>query len=217
MEQYAPLHHHLLERYQEWKRNKYPSLQNLYTDLELHGQNPDFMVIACCDSRLPVSEIFGEKAGEIFVHRNIANLVPVYSKQDMQHSCTSSTIEFAVKTLKIKHILVIGHSGCGGVAHYDSLCQKNHVVANPNKDFISNWVEILSPAYAKVQHIANHAERLEALEKQAILVSLENLLSFPYVKESVENGTLSISGLWYKLSKGQLYYYKTSSKQFEVV
>ena len=152
------------------------------------GQRPEIMVIGCCDSRVSPEVIFDASPGEIFVARNVANLVPPYETAGKYHGA-SAAVEFAVQALKVKHIVVLGHEKCGGI---EALMAGGEALAGT--DFIANWLSLLRPAAQTVEKKGNHAERRRALEQATIDLSLANLMSFPWVAQLVERGALQLHG-----------------------
>jgi carbonic anhydrase len=186
---------YLLERYNDWKETSFPESRDWFRKLAEEGQHPKAMVIACCDSRVAINSVFGQRTGELFVHRNIANLVPPYTP-DGNHHGTGAAVEFAVKHLKVEHILVMGHSRCGGVAGCIAMCEGDAAEFDEDASLIGRWLDVLRPGYKSVADIEDPADRQTALEKEGIHVSLENLLGYPFVKSAVDAGTLSLHGLW---------------------
>jgi carbonic anhydrase len=207
MIQASPLPTFLVDRHRHWREALGPEARARLAKLAREGQDPTTMIVACCDSRVMVGDLFGAEAGEIFVHRNIANLVPSYEADGVQRG-TSATVEYAVKTLKVKHIIVMGHYGCGGVQG----CLKQHGAPadDPSRSnsFVSRWLEILEPRVEPVleRHLGPD-ETLRALEHQAVLLSLENLMTFPFVSEAVTEGRLQLHGIWNYIHGGVLEYY----------
>ncbi|WP_107498450.1 carbonic anhydrase [Thalassobius sp. I31.1] len=193
---------YLTHRYQGWKATTYEGNKAWYRRLA-DGQHPRAMVISCCDSRVHVTALFGAEQGEFFIHRNIANLVPPYAP-DGDHHGTSAAIEYAVNALKVAHVIVMGHSSCGGVAGCDGMCSGTAPELEEKMSFVGRWMDILRPGYERVKHIEDETERRTALEKEAVLVSLENLMGFPFVAEAVKSGDLSIHGLWNDIASGGL-------------
>lgn len=173
------------------------------------------MVISCCDSRVHVTSIFGADQGEFFIHRNVANLVPPYAP-DTDHHGTSAAVEYAVTTLKVSHLIVLGHSGCGGVQGCYDMCSGAAPELNEESSFVGRWMDILRPGYDRLPS-GETATRVRALEKEAVLVSLENLLSFPFVTDAVENGSLTLHGLWNDIGEGGLEAYDSDIKDFVVI
>lgn len=186
---------YLLDRYKDWKETSFPDNRDWFRKLADEGQHPKAMVIACCDSRVAINSVFGQRTGELFVHRNIANLVPPYTP-DGNHHGTGAAVEFAVKHLKVEHILVMGHSNCGGVAGCIAMCEGHAPEFDEAESLIGRWLDVLRPGFATVADIEVAEDRQTALEKEGIHVSLENLLGYPFVRDAVENGTLSLHGLW---------------------
>ena len=165
------------------------------------GQAPSVMVIACSDSRVHPSTIFDAKPGEVFMVRNVANIVPPCEHSGAYHG-TSAALEFAVNTLKIKHILILGHSGCGGVAA--SFAKSDD---HPIGDFIGPWVGIIDDIRDEV--CAAHPDASDAalhthLEVANVRHSLENLLTFPFMQDAVEAGTVTLLGAWFDIEKAEL-------------
>jgi len=203
MTDYHPLPQYLVQRYNGWKATTYAENQTWYRRLASEGQSPRAMVISCCDSRVHVTSIFGAEQGEFFIHRNIANLVPPFSPDGTYHG-TSAAVEYAVGALKVTNLIVLGHSNCGGVAGCESMCTGNAPELEKSSSFIGRWMDILRPGYERVKDIKDRAERTTALEKEAVMVSLENLMTFPFVQKAVSDGTLSLHGLWVDIGEGSL-------------
>ena len=171
------------------------------------------MVISCCDSRVHVTSIFGADQGEFFIHRNIANLVPPFDPDGAQHG-TSAAVEFAVTALKVAHILVMGHSGCGGAKGCIEMCSGADPALAEKTSFVGRWLDILRPGYERVKHIEDMGNLQGAMERQAVTVSLENLMTFPFVAEAVKSERLSLHGLWHDIGNGGLEYFDAESGGF---
>ena len=137
----------LIDRYKNWKSSEYLKKEVQLRKLASFGQSPSTMIIACCDSRIHATSIFGAEEGEFFIHRNIANLVPPYSPDGENHG-TSAAIEYAIKELKVKHLIILGHKDCGGIKYGHIM---NSSSENTNYEFINKWLSILLPAYNKIQ------------------------------------------------------------------
>ncbi len=210
-----PLPSYLIQRYQGWKATTYAQNEPWYRRLAENGQNPRAMVISCCDSRVHVTSIFGAEQGEFFIHRNIANLVPPYEPNSDRHG-TSAAVEYAVTALKVAHIIVLGHSNCGGVDGCHDMCAGTAPELEAETSFIGRWMDILRPGFERVKSMPDIAERKRALEKQAVLVSLENLASFPFVAASMESGHLSLHGLWTDTGEGSLEHYHPEAGFIEI-
>jgi len=164
------------------------------------------MVISCCDSRVHVTAIFGAEQGEFFIHRNIANLIPPFSPNGDYHG-TSAAIEYAVTSLQISKIIVLGHSNCGGVNGCHDMCAGKAPELEKESSFIGRWMDILRPGYEKVKHILDEEERKEALGKEAVLISLKNLQTFPFIKDAIGKDKLNLYGLWTHIGQGDLEHY----------
>lgn len=209
----SPIPKYLIERYRSWKATEYEKNKNWFYHLATEGQHPRAMVISCCDSRVHITSIFGAETGEFFIHRNIANLVPPYAPNEDYHG-SSAAIEYAVKNLNVDHIIILGHSNCGGVRMCHDICS-NHKADNKDDDeFISQWIDILKPGYERIDKSKTAAEQVNQLEKEGVLISLENLVGFPFVKSALENGTLTIHGLWNDIGEGNVEYYDAEKKKF---
>ncbi len=211
-----PLPKHLVHRYQGWKATTYDENKAWYQRLNEYGQNPRSMIISCCDSRVQVTSIFGADSGEFFIHRNIANLVPPYQK-DMEYHGTSAAIEYAVQTLKVSNIMVLGHSNCGGVQGIYPYFSGMTPELYDKTTFVRRWLEILRPGYDRLPKYSNSEDTIKALEKQTVLVSLENLVGFPFIKSALEEERISLHGLWHNIGSGILSYYNSETRSFELV
>ncbi|WP_170582306.1 carbonic anhydrase [Ruegeria arenilitoris] len=208
-----PLPSYLVKRYHGWKATSYSENQAWYRRLATDGQRPRAMVISCCDSRVHVTSIFGADQGEFFIHRNIANLVPPYEPDGERHG-TSATIEYAVTALKVAHLIVLGHSQCGGVQGCIDMCKGEAPQLEAKESFVGRWMDILKPKFDLVSDVEDPAEQARQFERQAVVASLENLMTFPFVAEAVQNGSISLHGLWTDIGEGGLEYYDPSGKKF---
>lgn len=216
MDHAKPLPTYLAQRYHGWKATTYAENKAWYRRLADEGQHPRAMVISCCDSRVHVTSIFGADQGEFFIHRNIANLVPHYTP-DGDHHGTSAAVEYAVSVLKVAHVIVLGHSNCGGVQGCHAMCSGAAPELEEKTSFIGRWMDILRPGYEKVSGLADPKEQIKALEKESVLISLNNLMTFPFVREAVESERMTIHGLWTDIGEGGLHYYNPTQKTFEPI
>lgn len=216
MKHARPLPNYLLQRYQGWKATSYAENQAWYRRLATEGQRPRAMVISCCDSRVHVTSIFGADQGEFFIHRNIANLVPPY-EPDGDHHGTSAAVEYAVTVLKVAHLVVLGHSSCGGVQGCIDMCQGKAPELEEKTSFVGRWMDILRPKYVLVEDETDPATQARKFEKLAVTASLENLMTFPFVADRVETGELSLHGLWTEIGEGGLEYFSPESGDFQPV
>ena len=207
-----PLPEKLVSQYKTWKSEGFDGA--LFGDLA-GGQSPMAMVISCCDSRVQSTEIFDMPAGSFFIHRNIANLVPPYATCGDAHG-TASALEYAVKALKVPHLIIMGHSACGGVQACYDMCENNVAAADAGFEFVGHWLETLRPAHDRVSGDDGTA-RLVSLGHEGVVGSLDNLMSYPFIAEAVAAGTLSLHGLWHDIGPGDLYALNTESGKFEAV
>lgn len=185
----------LIAGFKSFRETYYEEQPDFYRSLVEKGQKPDVMVIACSDSRVNPSIIAKAEPGELFIVRNVANLVPPYEPDSHYHG-TSAAIEFAVRDLNVEHIIVLGHSHCGGIR---CLCE-GHEDAK-NREFIDGWMSIVEQA--RDDSLKGEAQ-LRNVEREAVKVSLDNLLTFPWVKRRVEDGRLKLHGWLFDLEAGEL-------------
>ena len=192
----------LLAGYHAFMGGRYSGESERYRNLARNGQTPETMVIACCDSRAAPETIFDAGPGELFVMRNVANLVPPY-EPDGRHHSTSAALEFAVQSLKVKHIVVLGHGRCGGIR---AALDPAAAPLSPG-DFIGKWMGLVAPAAEAVagNEMMTRGERQTALERISIRYSLTNLRSFPCIKILEGKGKLSLHGAWFDISTGELW------------
>jgi len=209
----SPLPKYLVNRYKDWKLTSYIKNSKYFKKMATQGQSPKAMIISCCDSRVHVTSIFGADEGEFFIHRNIANLIPPFSP-DGEHHGTSAAIEYATKDLQVPHIIVLGHTTCGGIKHGYKLHSNR---ANPDYIFLNKWLSILQPAFNNISKNISEKNQIELLEEESIKISLNNLFSFPNIKKSVEENTLSIHGLIHDIGSGRLKYLNPITEEFEVI
>lgn len=205
----------LVEGYRRFLDERYPQEAELYSKLADKGQSPKTMIVACCDSRADPATIFNAHPGQFFVVRNVANLVPPFEPEGDYHG-TSAALEFAVTALEVENILVMGHARCGGVrACLEGLHEE------PEKSaFIGKWISLLKPAREETlgKGAGSPAEKLqEALEHAGIRQSIENLGSFPFIKERVESGRLRLRGAYFDIANGKLQSLDPQSGRFEAL
>lgn len=193
---------YLLDGYRAFMTGRYHSERDRYRQLAETGQKPQTLVIACCDSRAAPELVFNSGPGEIFVIRNVANLVPPY-QPDANFHATSSALEFAVEALKVKDIVVMGHGRCGGI---QAALDPGTEPLSPG-DFIGRWMSLLKPAAERISDESGmtKAERQTALERISIRHSLANLRTFPDVRSLEEAGKLKLHGAWFDISTGELW------------
>ena len=192
----------LLDGYRDFMAGRYISERERYSEFAESGQKPEILVIACCDSRAAPETVFNCGPGELFVVRNVANLVPPYAPDGTFHS-PSAALEFAVQALRVKHIVVMGHGRCGGIqAALDPADE--HL--SPG-DFIGKWMSMLTPLATQIQASTalTKSERQTALERVSVRNSIENLMTFPCVNILEGRGKLSLHGAWFDISTGELW------------
>lgn len=197
-----PLPQYLAQRYQGWKATTFAENASWYRRLAEDGQRPRAMIISCCDSRVRIGSIFGADSGEFFIHRNIANLVPPHAPDGQQHG-TSAAVEYAVTALKVAHLIVVGHTKCGGVAGCHAMCSGAAPELEDSSSFVGRWMDLLRDGYQRVKDLPED-EQVAALEQEAVRVSLNNLMTFPFVVEAVEDGQLTLHGLINDITDGGL-------------
>jgi carbonic anhydrase len=189
MEPTDPKFKQLLQGYIKF-RNKFAiSDQYIMQHLAHNGQNPKAMVIACSDSRVDPALILQCTPGDLFVVRNVANIVPPYEKDEKHHG-TSAALEFAICFLKINHLILLGHSQCGGI---EALLNQGNAIKN---DFINNWVSVIKSNNPAHNHELNNTGDIDNYAKLALKQSLQNCMSFPWIKNKVINQQLFIH-LWF--------------------
>jgi len=166
------------------------------------------MVVGCCDSRVDIVQLFSAEPGDLFVVRNVASLIPPHNP-DHSHHGTSAAVEHAVTTLKVAHILVVGHSDCGGIRACHDMCSVVASGIDETTSYVGRWMEILRPGYERVAAgVADPAQRLPALEQEGVLTSLRNLMTFPFVATAVHGGELTLHGCWLDIATGDLKVYQ---------
>jgi carbonic anhydrase len=195
-----PFPHRLLEGYRAFLDGQLHREQDRYRELAETGQSPEVMVIGCSDSRVSPEVIFDARPGELFVVRNVANIVPPYAPDGHAHG-VSAALEFGVAALNVKHIVVLGHARCGGVKAFAEKAEP----LSPG-DFIGNWMRLMAPAVEKAgpQRELSWPDYLTRLEQANIANSLDNLLTFPRLRKRVERGEVALHGAYFGVATGQL-------------
>jgi carbonic anhydrase len=203
----------LLEGYRTFTAQRLPTEQTRYRDLSERGQSPAVMVIGCCDSRVSPEVIFDAGPGELFVVRNVANLVPVFQPDGGAHG-VSAALEYAVQVLRVKHIVVLGHAQCGGIrAFVDDIDP-----LSPG-DFIGRWMAMFIKPGEQVGQRAHESRQdfTTRIEKAAVFRSLENLTTFPFVQTRVERGEMNLHGAYFGVAEGSLFVLDQAAKEFRSV
>jgi carbonic anhydrase len=203
----------LIDGYRNFATQRLPTEQSRYRELSVRGQSPEVMVIGCCDSRVSPEVIFDAGPGELFVVRNVANLVPVYQPDGGAHG-VSAALEYAVTVLRIKHIVVLGHAQCGGIRAFIDKIEP----LSPS-DFIGRWMAMFVKPGEQVSqrdHETMHDFTVR-IEKAAVFRSIENLMTFPFVQTSVERGDLELHGAYFGVAEGSLFVLDKAAKEFKAV
>jgi carbonic anhydrase len=198
----------LHEGYRAFRAGRLPTEQSRYRELAERGQAPETMVIGCCDSRVSPEVIFDAGPGELFVVRNVANLVPPYTPDGLYHG-VSAALEYGVTVLRVKHLVILGHARCGGIQAYASNA--------PSGDFIGKWISLLGPAATALQGDVSAADYLKHLEQASLKRSLDNLKTFPFIHAACERGTLTLFGAYFDVATGELSELDQSTGTFAAV
>ena len=207
----------MLRGFRDFQHEHFNKDRELYDRLVNQGQSPKVMVIACSDSRIDPAVITKSEPGDIFSVRNIAAMVSSNDDSDKHgYASTAAAVEYAVKVLKVDHIIVLGHALCGGV---HALAESGPDLDQDNS-FIARWISIGADARNKVRAVFPFKavkEQAQILEKASILVSVNNLMTFPWVREAVELGNLKIHGWYFDMPNGALLNYNPAANDFENV
>jgi len=201
----------LLDGYRNFMDGRYTQERDRYRTLAVTGQTPKFLLIACCDSRAAPETIFDCGPGELFVVRNVANLVPPYEPDGSYHS-TSAALEFAVQSLKVQDIIVMGHGRCGGIM---AALDPDAEPLSPG-DFIGKWMGLVGQAAAELINtdVLTASERQRAMERVSIRNSIKNLRSFPYIRDQESLGGMRLHGAWFDILTGELWIMEEKTGDF---
>lgn len=205
----------LAARFRNFKSQKFSKDAASYQQLAEYGQYPEVMVISCADSRVDPEAIFCANPGDLFVIRNVANLVPPYETSGQYHG-VSAALEFAVLNLKVKHLVIMGHSGCGGI----KAAVEGGAAKQTEARFISNWIAMLAEPKLSILAANQNAGKdviTDKLELAAIKSSLKNLRTFPFIKELEDAGELSLHGCHFRIAQGDLAVLNEDQDKFEVL
>ena len=188
---------HLLSGYRRFRRDRWPERRRQFETLADTGQRPRALIVSCADSRVDPGMIFDAGPGELFVIRNVANLVPPFAPDGAYHG-TSAALEFGVRILEVPDILVMGHALCGGVR---ALLEGAPAEAS---DFIASWIGLAAPARARALARTDILDQQLCCEQETIRLSLENLLTFPWIASRLAAGTLRLFGAHFDIRSGEL-------------
>jgi len=195
--------------YRQFRDSFFKENYDTIQDLMAKGQSPKAMMIACSDSRIDPTLKFGVEPGDMFIVRNVANLVPAFDPDGHAHG-TSAALEFAVRSLEVEHVIVMGHARCGGIKALMEQPQAG--------DFVAAWMKIAAPARERaIKASADPVVAQRCCEQEAVRVSLDNLLTFPWVKERVEAGKLELHGWYFDLETASLSVLNKQTSQFEAI
>ncbi|MDD2699620.1 MAG: carbonic anhydrase [Sideroxydans sp.] len=203
----------LIKGFHRFREQHFTHDDALYRQLVEEGQTPKILVVACCDSRVDPALVLDCAPGDLFVIRNVANLVPPDENRIGGRHGTSAALEYGVKTLGVEHVVVLGHAQCGGI----QALMRGSATTDGQESFISSWMRLAEQARSKVLQEMPHASSQElerACEQQAILSSLDNLMSFDWVRERVEDGRLVLHGWYFDIEHGQLLQYEADNRRF---
>jgi len=202
----------LADRFRRFKfRHFTPNIER-YEELAQHGQSPDVMVVSCCDSRVDPETVFSAMPGELFVVRNVANLVPPFETSGRYHG-VSAALEFAALNLRVRHIVVMGHSNCGGVR----ACLEEDAARQTEAQFIRNWMSMLDEGRVRMLTAFGSeppATQRRELEMEAVRTSIDNLRSFPCIKILEGKGRLALHGTYFDIATGTLSVLNQATSEF---
>jgi carbonic anhydrase len=203
----------LIDGYNAFAASRLQNEQNRYRELAQQGQTPETMVIGCCDSRVSPEVIFDARPGELFVVRNVANIVPPYAPDGQAHG-VSAALEFGVAALKVKNIVVLGHAHCGGVKAFAEDAEP----LTPG-DFIGKWMRLMAPAADKVgpRGAQSTPDYLMRLEQANVVNSLDNLMTFPRLRRMAEQGDVVLHGAYFGVATGDLSVLDRTNGEFRTV
>lgn len=205
----------LLDGYKRFRDSYYAEQRELYARLTKLGQSPKTVVVGCCDSRVDPAIVTACDPGDLFIVRNVANLVPPCETGGAYHG-TSAALEFAVRHLEVESIIVLGHAQCGGI----KALMQQAPADKSQTGFVFGWMSVASNARNRVlsrMHGEPPEKQQRACEQEAILVSLDNLLTFPWILERVAQQKLTLHGWYFDMEHGELFCYNPDSRQFETV
>ena len=202
----------LIEGFRRFRARHFAENDALYRQLATQGQTPKFLIVACCDSRVDPAIVLDCAPGDLFVVRNVANLVPP-AEGHAGHHGTTAALEYGVRFLGVRHIIVLGHAQCGGIR-----ALMEGIGIDDPESFIKDWMKLAESARISVENEmadATPEQRIRACEQSAIGVSLQNLMTFPWVRDRVNNGTLFLHGWYFDIEQGKLLQYSPADRTFK--
>lgn len=195
----------VLQGYNQFREKYQGDKKSFMEQLAIEGQSPEVMVVSCCDSRVDPSMILQCKPGDLFIARNVANIVPPYENDESHHG-TSAALEFGICYLNVKHLIIWGHSQCGGIS---ALLNSDNI--KDQNDFIGNWIEIIKQ---NEDYTENHAQNVDNMARQSLTLSYNNCLSFPWIKKRVDSGELKIHRWFFNIIEAQVYKYDEQNNSY---
>lgn len=210
-----PAFRKVLDGFKAFKDTTYRQNPELFRLLAAE-QAPKAMMIACCDSRVDPAIVTHADPGDLFILRNVANIVPPRGQPDSGHLGTSAALEFAVFTLCVDYIIVMGHAGCGGIR----ALMTDDPEIGPGREFIHSWMQFAEPARRRTLRLcwdATFEDQVRFCEQENIKVSLDNLVSFPWIRDRVQAGSLKLEGLYFDIADGALYRYSGHNDRFQMI
>ena len=205
----------LVDGFKRFHNHNYQENRALFEQLTKQGQSPKTIVVGCCDSRVDPAIVTDCDPGDLFIIRNVANLVPPFETSGNYHG-TSAALEFGVRHLEVENIIVLGHAQCGGIRALLNQAPGKEI----QEGFISGWMKVASNARNRVlsrMHDESLDKQARAFEQEGILVSLDNLLTFPWILERVAQKKLALHGWYFDMERGELLRYNPSSNSFEAL
>tara|TARA_B100001173_G_C15875627_1_gene499252 strand:- start:144 stop:797 length:654 start_codon:yes stop_codon:yes gene_type:complete len=206
----------LLEGFKVFRKELFSKDKDFFKKLVKRGQKPKIMIISCSDSRVDPALLFGTRPGELFVVRNVANLVPPYTPDNGYHG-VSAAIEYAVRDIAVEHIIILGHAFCGGIKALCDNCKSDKAGINEsenNREFINSWINISEPV-VKNFDFSNWTEKSRSqVEQLSIINSLDNLKTFPWVLDAKNKNKLHLHGWWFDMENAELWSKEEGSNGF---
>ncbi|MDG2475256.1 MAG: carbonic anhydrase [Paracoccaceae bacterium] len=200
----------LIAGFTDFKKDFFGNDKSFYENLAKRGQKPKTIIISCSDSRVDPAILFGARPGDLFVVRNVANLVPPYQPDENYHGI-SAAIEFGVRDLGVREIVVLGHAFCGGIK---ALCSHTFGDDKSDREFITSWIKIAMPIMNKFNIKSSEEYDVHQVEKDSIVNSMKNLRTFPWLRSLEVSNELIIHGWWFDMEHGALWAYNEDSNTF---
>ena len=207
----------LINGFQSFRNNYFSKEKVFFNKLIKRGQKPKIMIISCSDSRVDPAILFDTRPGELFVVRNVANLVPPYEPDEGYHG-VSAAIEYAIKDLLVEHVIVLGHAFCGGISSLCETCKNEKEGKDKNsynREFLDSWIEISKKSISELDFNKWPGPTQHIAERNSIINSINNLMTFPWISKLVLNKNLELHGWWFDLENSSLWDLNHKNKSFE--